>query len=204
VIEFVFDEAPLLARRSCVSEQPEEVGGLLFKSCEPQVMIAVLVTMQLLSLAGSGEAGLPINVLEHTDLYQVGFETRLPEGVVWVARCCTLCALGLATLLLRDRGGPEQDYLARKARAVLDNSLPDVSAPDVQWWAMQAQHLQRDLATCLATGKDVDNAVLDRLKAQVAHVRQCLAQPAPPPGLSLVTVCNEDDKYGADWDAADT
>jgi hypothetical protein len=185
-----------------VSEQPDEVGELLFKSCDPQVMIAVLVTMQLLSLAGSGEAGLPINVLEHPDLYQVGFETCLPEGVVWAALCCALGAMGLATLVLRDRSGPEQDYLAHKARSVLDNGLPDVSTPDVQWWAMQAQSMQRDLATCLATGKDVDNAVLDRMRAQVAHVRQCVAQPAPPPGLSLAIVCDEDDEYGMDWDAA--
>jgi hypothetical protein len=199
-----------------VSEQPEEVGGLLFKTRDVQITIAVIVTMQLLSLVGSGADGLPVAVTQHAFLYQLGFETQLPEGVVWATVCCALGAMGLLDLALArpfhtDDMPANRARCARIASAFLNHGEYKFTTadPDVTWWETTGRQLHTNLRTCLRKGKDVEDTVVNTLNVLVAQVRELMKPIPSPPGVNLAAACRvgddgeEDDENGSavDWDS---
>ena len=125
-----------------VSEQPEEVGGLVVRSRSLEVTIATVVAMQLLNLAARPVKA--INTRE-SDLYAVTFTPAagvcLVRGLLVAAVRSTLAAMGV-------HHKTSCWTPAQAAKRVLDHGrLPD--GQEWAWWAGQARAARLGLEECM-------------------------------------------------------
>ena len=125
-----------------VSEQPEEVGGLVVRSRSLDVTIATVVAMQLLNLAACPEQ--PVNTRD-PELYTVTFTPAagvcLVRGLLVAAVRSTLVAMGVHDKATRWTP-------AQAARRVLNEGcLP--TDQEWTWWAGQAHLMRLALEECM-------------------------------------------------------